>query len=75
MSFRILSNRLLLDGLLLCGCDSGEGDKQAEADEIAKLAAKPVIRPVLVDLEKAKIGKIEQLLERSSPLVAEEQVS
>lgn len=58
---------------LLAGCDSEPADKSAET-EIAKLAAKPVIRPVLVDLESAKIGKIEQLLERSSALVAEEQV-
>lgn len=60
--------------LLLCGCDSEQGDEQADAAEIAKLATKPVIRPVLVDLETAKQGKIEQLLERSSPLVAEEHV-
>jgi membrane fusion protein (multidrug efflux system) len=71
MKFRELSNSLLLGGVLLCGCE--QGDKQAET-EIAKLAAKPVIRPVLVDLEAAKLGKIEQLLERSSPLVAEEHV-
>jgi len=59
--------------LLLAGCDSEPADK-SDQEEIAKLAAKPVIRPVLVDLESAKIGKIEQLLERSSALIAEEQV-
>ncbi len=74
MRFRILPNCLLLGGLLFCGCDSEDAEKNAEAAEIAKLAAKPVIRPVLVDLESAKRGKIEQLLERSSALIAEGQV-
>lgn len=59
--------------ILLCGCGGEPEDRQDEA-EITKLAAKPVIRPVLVDLESAKKGKIEQLLERSSALVAEQQV-
>ena len=59
--------------VLLAGCGSESSD-DAEKAAIAKLAAKPVIRPVLVDLEPAKIGKIEQLLERSSALIAEEQV-
>ena len=58
---------------LLAGCGSETSD-DAEKAAIAKLAAKPVIRPVLVDLEPAKIGKIEHLLERSSALIAEEQV-
>ena len=59
--------------LALTGCGPKDGG-EPEDDNVAKLAAKPVIRPVLVDLEAAKTGKIEQLLERSSALVAEEQV-
>ena len=55
------------------GCDSKKsaGD---EAKAAAWAAGPPPVRPTLVELEEAKLGMIEEILERSSPLEAEVKV-
>lgn len=60
---------LLMAGFVsLAGCNSKDS---AEGEAAAAAPVAPVIRPVLVELEEAKRGRIEEILERSAPLEAE----
>jgi membrane fusion protein (multidrug efflux system) len=55
------------------GCDSKKAAEE-EARKAAKAQGPPPLRPTLVELEEAKLGMIEEILERSSPLEAEVKV-
>jgi membrane fusion protein (multidrug efflux system) len=57
----------------LVGCKPEDGKPKPDA-AVAQQGTTPEIRPSLVELETARVGRIERLLERSSALVAEEQV-
>lgn len=56
------------------GCGSDKEDKAKEEAAKAKAANAAKVKPVLVELAEVKRGKIEEILERSAALQAEEQV-
>lgn len=70
---RALGLSALLAILVLSGCGS---DKEEQVKEGAKTKAANAskVKPVLVELAEVKRGKIEEVLERSAALQAEEQV-
>ena len=57
---------------LLAGCGAEKKDQEAKSTK-GKSGA-PVAKPVLVEIGELRLGMIEELLERSSPLEAEAQV-
>ena len=72
-SSRSLGLLVVLMVVILSGCGS-EKEEQAKEAAKAKAASAAKVKPVLVELAGVRRGKIEEILERSAALQAEEQV-